>query len=107
MRIYADKLADHLAKHLKQVYLIFGNEPLLIQESRQAIQKTALQHGFEERHRFAVDASLDWNQVYDCFQALSLFSSRQLIELEIPESGVTTAISKELQTLCDMLHDDI
>ncbi|MCA2453697.1 DNA polymerase III subunit delta, partial [Vibrio alginolyticus] len=36
MRIYADKLADHLAKHLKQVYLIFGNEPLLIQESRQA-----------------------------------------------------------------------
>ncbi|EGR1981998.1 TPA: DNA polymerase III subunit delta [Vibrio parahaemolyticus] len=107
MRIYADKLADHLAKHLKQVYLIFGNEPLLIQESRQAIQKTALQHGFEERHRFAVDASLDWNQVYDCFQALSLFSSRQLIELEIPESGVNTAISKELQTLCDMLHDDI
>ncbi|MCV5264264.1 DNA polymerase III subunit delta, partial [Escherichia coli] len=78
---------DHLAKHLKQVYLIFGNEPLLIQESRQAIQKTALQHGFEERHRFAVDTSLDWNQVYDCFQALSLFSSRQLIELEIPESG--------------------
>ncbi|EGQ7716029.1 DNA polymerase III subunit delta [Vibrio parahaemolyticus] len=107
MRIYADKLADHLAKHLKQVYLIFGNEPLLIQESRQAIQKTALQHGFEERHRFVVDASLDWNQVYDCFQALSLFSSRQLIELEIPESGVTTAISKELQTLCDMQHDDI
>lgn len=45
--------------------------------------------------------------MYDCFQALSLFSSRQLIELEIPESGVTTAISKELQTLCDMLHDDI
>ncbi|EKO3814314.1 TPA: DNA polymerase III subunit delta [Vibrio harveyi] len=107
MRIFADKLADHLAKHIKQVYLIFGNEPLLIQESRQAIQTMAHQQGFEERHRFAVDASLDWNQVYDCFQALSLFSSRQLIELELPESGVTTTVSKELQTLCEMLHDDI
>lgn len=107
MRVYADKLADQLARHLKPIYLIFGNEPLLIQESRLAIQKQALSHGFEEKHRFAVDASLDWNQVYDCFQALSLFSSRQLIELELPESGVNTAISKELQTLSDMMHDDI
>ncbi|MDF4881584.1 DNA polymerase III subunit delta, partial [Vibrio parahaemolyticus] len=41
MRIYADKLTDHLTKQVKQVYLIFGNEPLLIQESRQAIQKAA------------------------------------------------------------------
>lgn len=107
MRVYADKLAVHLAKHFKPIYLIFGNEPLLIQESRQAIQKSALQHGFDERHRFAADANLDWNQVHDCLQALSLFSSRQLIEIEIPESGVTTAISKELQTLSDMMHDDI
>ncbi len=107
MRVYADKLADHLARHIKPIYLIFGNEPLLIQESRQAIQKIALQHGFEEKHRFAVDASLDWNQVYDCFQALSLFSSRQLIELEIPESGINTAISKEMLALTDMMHDDI
>ncbi len=107
MRVYADKLADQLARHIKPIYLIFGNEPLLIQESRLAIQKQALLHGFEEKHRFAVDASLDWNQVYDCFQALSLFSSRQLIELELPESGVNTAISKELQTLNDMMHDDI
>ncbi len=107
MRVYADKLTAHLAKHIKPIYLIFGNEPLLIQESRQAIQQNALQHGFEEKHRFAVDASLDWNQVYDCFQALSLFASRQLIELELPESGVNTTISKELLTLSDMMHDDI
>ena len=107
MRIFADKLADHLTKHVKQVYLIFGNEPLLIQESREAIQAMARQQGFEERHRFVVDASLDWNQVHDCFHALSLFSSRQLIELELPESGVNATVSKELVSLYEMLHDDI
>ena len=107
MRIFADKLTDHLSKHVKQIYLIFGNEPLLIQESRDAIQTMAYQQGFEERHRFAVDASLDWNQVYDFFQALSLFSNRQLIELELPESGVNATVSKELLALYDMLHDDI
>lgn len=39
MRIFADKLADHLNKQLVNIYLLFGNEPLLLQESRLAIQK--------------------------------------------------------------------
>ncbi|WP_367988399.1 DNA polymerase III subunit delta [Vibrio sp. NTOU-M3] len=107
MRVYADRLNEQFAKQLHGVYLLFGNEPLLIQESRQAIQQQALSQGFEERHRFGIDASFDWNEVYDCCQALSLFSSRQLIELELPESGVNAAIAKELVNLADVLHDDI
>ncbi|MBE4593133.1 DNA polymerase III subunit delta [Vibrio navarrensis] len=106
MRIFAERLAEQLDKTLKSVYLIFGNEPLLIQESRLAIQQAALRQGFEERHRFAVDASLNWNEVYDCFQALSLFSSRQIVELELPEAGVNAAIASELLTLSSMLHPD-
>lgn len=107
MRIFADRLAEQLAKQLHPIYLLFGNEPLLLQESRQAIQKSAFAQGFEERHRFAIDASFDWNQVYDCCQALSLFSARQTIELELPESGVNAAIAKELVNVADMLHPDI
>ncbi|WP_162045779.1 DNA polymerase III subunit delta [Vibrio taketomensis] len=107
MRIFADRLADQLSKQLHPIYLLFGTEPLLLQESRQAIQQTAKQQGFEERHRFAVDASFDWNQVYDCCQALSLFSSRQLIELELPEAGVNATIAKELVSVAEMLHPDI
>ena len=61
MRIFADRLSEQLAKQLSNVYLIFGNEPLLLQESREAIQKVAKQQGFDERHRFAIDNSLDWN----------------------------------------------
>ncbi|MEF1289771.1 DNA polymerase III subunit delta [Vibrio sp. M260118] len=107
MRIFADRLVEQLSKQLHSIYLIFGNEPLLIQESRQAIQKAARTQGFEERHRFAVDASLDWNSVYDCCQAMSLFSSRQVIELELPESGVNTAIAKELVAVSELVHSDI
>ncbi|PTP83074.1 DNA polymerase III subunit delta [Vibrio splendidus] len=107
MRIFADRLSEQLAKQLSNVYLIFGNEPLLLQESREAIQKVAKQQGFDERHRFAIDNSLDWNQVYDCTQALSLFSSRQIIELELPESGVNAAIAKELLAISEHIHSDI
>lgn len=107
MRIFADRLADQLSKQLQPIYLLFGNEPLLLQESRQAIQKAATQQGFEERHRFTIDASFDWYQVYDCCQAMSLFSARQLIELELPESGVNIAIAKELLNVAEMLHADV
>lgn len=107
MRIYADKLSEHLSRQLHGVYLLFGNEPLLLQESREAIQQAAKNQGFDERHRFSIDNNLDWNQVFDCCQALSLFSSRQIIELEVPESGINAAIAKELLALSTSLHSDI
>ncbi|MDA0127022.1 DNA polymerase III subunit delta [Vibrio sp. MarTm2] len=107
MRIFADRLLEQVNKQIHPTYLLFGNEPLLLQESRQAIQKAALSQGFEERHRFAIDNSFDWNLVYDCCQAMSLFSARQIIELELPESGVNAAIAKELLALADMLHQDV
>ncbi len=99
MRIYAEKLAESLHKTLYPIYLVFGNEPLLLQEAKTAIEKTAQAQGFLEKHRFSADTGLDWNAVYDCCQALSLFSSRQLIEIEIPESGVNAQTAKELSAL--------
>lgn len=107
MRIYADKLTEHLSRQLQNVYLLFGSEPLLLQESREAIQRVAKEQGFDEKHRFSIDNNLDWNQVADCCQALSLFSTRQIIELELPESGVNAAIAKELLALSSLLHSDI
>ncbi|MCZ4295843.1 DNA polymerase III subunit delta [Vibrio sinaloensis] len=107
MRVFADRLVEQLTKQLHPTYLVFGNEPLLLQESRQAIQHAAYKQGFEEKHRFAIDNSFDWNLVYDCCQAMSLFSARQIIELELPESGVNTTIAKELLAVSDLLHSDV
>jgi len=107
MRIFADRLAEQLVKQLHPIYLIFGNEPLLLQESREAIQQTAFANGFEERHRFAVSNNLDWNQVYDCCQAMSLFSAKQVIELELPATGVNAAIATELPAVAELIHPDI
>ena len=107
MRLFAERLTEQLSKQLQSVYLLFGNEPLLLQESRQLIQEVAYHQGFEERHRFAIDASFDWELLYQCCQSMSLFSSRQLIELELPESGINTGISNGLLNLIEILHNDI
>lgn len=107
MRLFAERLPEQLNKQLQPVYLLFGNEPLLLQESRQSIQKVASSQGFEERHRFSIDASCDWNLIYQCCQSISLFSPRQLIEIELPDSGVNTTIANALFNLAEMIHDDI
>lgn len=107
MRIFADKLAEHLTRKQYPIYLIMGNDPLLLQESRDQINQHAKKNGFLEKKRFVLDKQLDWNEVYDCCQALSLFSSQQVIELEVPEAGLNAATTKELITLSGMLNPDI
>lgn len=107
MRIFADRLNEQLEKRLAGVYLLFGNEPLLIQESLQAIRKVAQVHGFEERHQFHVDANLNWHDVADCCQALSLFSTKQIIELTFNDAAPNANAAKELTALAEQLHPDV
>ncbi|UTV28338.1 DNA polymerase III subunit delta [Photobacterium atrarenae] len=107
MRVYPEQLTQQLAKGLRQTYLLFGNEPLLKQECQLQIRQAAQQAGFDERHAFTIDAQLDWNQVLDCTQAMSLFSARQIIELEVPETGLNANQTKALQEVIATLHEDI
>lgn len=107
MRVFPEQLAQNLERGLRQCYLLFGNEPLLKQESLDAIRRVAFTQGFEEKHQFTLDKQIDWNEVFDCTQALSLFSSRQLIELTIPDTGITTAHTNKIKELIPTLHADI
>ncbi len=84
MRVYPEQFADHLKAGLKPCSSRFGDEPLLKLEAIDAVRQVARKQGFDERHSFVVEAGLDWNQVYDACQAMSLFSARQIIELELP-----------------------
>lgn len=107
MRIFADKLAENLERKFFPIYLLMGNEPLLLQESKDLLYKSAKDKGFLDKQRFTLDKQVDWNLIFDCCQALSLFSNQQIIELELPETGVTAASAKELVNLTTMLNPDI
>ncbi|MGF1727232.1 DNA polymerase III subunit delta [Photobacterium nomapromontoriensis] len=107
MRIYPEQLAQQLTKGLRSVYLLCGNEPLLKLECGDLIKQAAQKNGFDEHHRFSIDAQLDWNLILDCCQAMSLFSARQIIELELPESALNAQQTKSLQEVIDVLHPDI
>lgn len=106
-KIYPEQLGAQLQHGLRACYLLLGNEPLLLQESLDTLRQHARQHGFEERHSFTLDNRTDWDTIFDCAQAMSLFSARQIIELTLPESGPGAHNSDPLVTLAGMLHPDI
>ncbi|WP_458309711.1 DNA polymerase III subunit delta [Providencia sp. CRPN15183] len=107
IRIYPEQLASQLQDSLKGRYLIWGNEPLLIQESQDAIRKTAQSQGFEEHFTFSLEPQTDWDEIFSLCQALSLFASRQSLTLILPENGPNAAMAEKLTQLAQLLHPDI
>jgi len=76
---------------LAPVYLVAGDEPLLLQEACDALRARARALGFAEREVLDVEGKFDWNQLARAAASMSLFSARRLIELRVP----TGLIGKE------------
>ena len=106
MRIYAEQLAAHLKAGLKPCYLIFGDEPLQKMEAIDQIRQAAHGQGFTERYSFCTDDNPDWDQIQDCCQALSLFASRQILELELGEKS-PKEWAERIAAITAALHPDL
>ena len=84
MKTNPGQLSQLLRTGLAPVYLVSGDEPLLVQECCDQIRSAAREAGFHDRLTFHADQQLDWNMVGDEFSAMSLFSERRRIEIRLP-----------------------
>ncbi len=85
MQLAPDQLAAHLARGLGSLYVLYGDEPLLIQEAADAIRQAARTQGYTERSVHTVSgAYFDWSAVLAASGAMSLFADRQILELRMP-----------------------
>lgn len=107
IRIYPEQLGAQLREGLRACYLLSGNEPLLLQEAQDDIRAAAQQQGFTEHFSVTLEAGTDWQEIFAICQALSLFSSRQTLQLTLPENGPNAATGEQLLTLSTLLHSDI
>ncbi len=108
MQLRADQLRSHLAKGLRPLYTVWGDEPLLVQEAADPIRAAARAAGCTERQVHSVaGAHFDWSALLGASQALSLFADRQLIEIRIPSGKPGDAGSKALQRYCETLGDEV
>jgi len=84
VKLKPGQLDAHLASELKPVYLVSGDEPLLIDETVERLRIAAREAGCDERQSFLAERGFDWNTLRAGIDNLSLFASRQLVEIRLP-----------------------
>ena len=107
MRVYPEKLAAHLQQQLLPVYVISGDEPLLVQECADLVRQQARAQGCTERE--VIDAGVsrfDWQEIMQHATSMSLFAERKLVEIRLPSGKPGTEGSKALCEYLDMASGD-
>ncbi|MEN9538439.1 MAG: putative polymerase delta subunit [Pseudomonadota bacterium] len=104
MQASAEQLPGLLKRGLRSVYVLHGDEPLLVQEAQDAIRTAARAAGFTERSVHTVmGAHFDWGAVLAASGSMSLFADKQVVELRIPSGKPGKEGSAVLQALADQM----
>ena len=84
MQLRPDQLEHALGKSLLPVYLVSGDEPLQAMEACDQVRAACRKQDYLEREVMDVDKNFEWQHFHDEASALSLFSSRRILDLRIP-----------------------
>lgn len=106
-RLDHDGLLQQLQKAatpLAPLYIVSGDENLLVIEAMDALRTAAMAQGHTERTRLMLDARSDWTAVMGATQNVSLFGDRQLLELALPSGKPGKAGADALESLATRLR---
>lgn len=95
MRIFPEKLVQHLEKNPAPVYWIAGDEPLLVQETCDVVRAAALKQGFSERKIFYAEKKEHWHEAIAEANALSLFADKCFIDIRTSVGKLDHAVLLE------------
>jgi DNA polymerase III subunit delta len=106
MRISTEQLQQHLARELKPLYTVFGEEELLVLEASDRIRARARADGYTERQILTADSGFKWSELAFAGSTQSLFAARRILELRIPTGKPGNDGSEALQRYCEGLPPD-
>ncbi|MFN0314510.1 MAG: DNA polymerase III subunit delta [Burkholderiales bacterium] len=107
MRTDTGQLEAALARGLKSLYVITGDEMLLALEAADLIRTHARAAGYAERETFIAETGFEWARLLEAGQSLSLFSAQRMIDLRIPSGKPGAEGSKMLQRYAEHLPPDV
>jgi DNA polymerase-3 subunit delta len=88
------------------VYLVAGDEPLLVDETLEQIRVTARRGGFTTRELHVVDRSFRWAELESEADNLSLFATRKIVELRMATPRPGDAGSRVIASLAERNDPD-
>nr|MBL8455631.1 DNA polymerase III subunit delta [Zoogloeaceae bacterium] len=104
MILRPEQLAPHLGQALAPLYVLHGNEPLLVLEAADAIRSAARHQGFDERETLVSGQGFRWDSVFMAAGNVSLFGSNKLIDLRIPSGKPGREGGEALQRYVKQVH---
>ena len=108
MLVKPDQLQAQLARGLRALYTVHGDDALLVQEAADAVRAAARAAGHEEREVFNVaGAHFDWSSVLGAAQSMSLFASSKIVEIRIPSGKPGKDGALALQRYCEQLPEGV
>ena len=107
MQVKPEQLEQHLKQGIRPCYLVTGAEPLIVQESADAIRRAARAAGCVDRERFDSADRESWQNLIQSGSAMSLFADRKLIEIQVENGKPGTEGSKALLEYLSIESDDI
>lgn len=98
MKITPAQLTQQLHQSLAPIYLVHGDEILLVQETIDAIKKVAQSAGFTERVSCHIDSGADWaKHLYSDTHTISLFGEKKIVEFNLNNIKLNAANHKILE----------
>ena len=88
MKIRAEQIKQGLNHRLLPIYLIYGDESLLVQDTLDILRTVYREKGYDERVTLDVESAFNWQQLTHQAQTMSLFSEKRCIELRISHGKV-------------------
>jgi DNA polymerase-3 subunit delta len=106
MALRPQDLARDLERGLKPVYLISGDELLLVQEACDAIIAAARAAGFEERTLIQGDAGFEWHVLTEQANTLSLFAQRRVLDVRVAAKQLDKDAAAAIDAYLDRADPD-
>lgn len=100
MRLRAEQIDANLSKKLASIYLIHGDEPLLVLESSDAVRAAARKHGYVEREVLFVERGFDGSTFKQATASQSLFGDRKIVELRLASGKLPAAVGQAIEKYC-------
>ena len=107
LKLYPDKLADHLSRQTAPVYLLYGDEPFQLMQLGDQMREHAKASGFDEREVIHASDDADWALFRESADSMSLFSERRIIELRMPTGKPGRTGGEVLKQYCANPASDV
>jgi DNA polymerase-3 subunit delta len=107
VRLRAEQVDNHLSRNFAPVYLVHGDEALLVLEAADAVRAAARKRGHSEREVLFVEKGFDWGAFTQSAASQSLFGDRKIVELRLASGKPGAAAAQAVETYCGNPNPDM